>query len=67
MGVKALLQLAYSWVPMLLLIQKYSVPIKAANSVNASKRKHKNQINHYNKQINKDEYSWPILPYTRVN
>ena len=38
---------------MLLLIQKYiknSVRIKAPNSVNASKRKHKNQINHYNKQ-----------------
>ena len=27
-----------------------SVRIKAPNSVNASKRKHKNQINHYNKQ-----------------
>ena len=37
---------------MLLLIQKHknSVRIKAPNSVNASKRKHKNQINHYNKQ-----------------
>ena len=38
---------------MLLLIQKYikkSVRIKAPKSVNASKRKHKNQINHYNKQ-----------------
>ena len=38
---------------MLLLIQKYikeSVCIKDPNSVNASKRKHKNQINHYNKQ-----------------
>ena len=38
---------------MLLLIQKYiknSVRIKTPNSVNASKRKHKNQINHYNKQ-----------------
>ena len=38
---------------MLLLIQKYikiSVRIKAPNSVNTSKRKHKNQINHYNKQ-----------------
>ena len=29
---------------------KNSVRIKAPNSVNASKRKHKNQINHYNKQ-----------------
>ena len=41
---------------MLLLIQKQkekhkiSVCIKSPNSVNASKRKHKNQINHYNKQ-----------------
>ena len=39
---------------MLLLIQKKihknSVRIKAPNSANASKRKHKNQINHYNKQ-----------------
>ena len=31
-------------------IHKISVRIKAHNSVNASKRKHKNQINHYNKQ-----------------
>ena len=30
--------------------KKKSVRIKAPNSVNASKRKHKNQINHYNKQ-----------------
>ena len=30
-------------------IHKNSVRIKAPNSVNASKRKHKNQINHYNK------------------
>ena len=29
--------------------KKKSVRIKAPNSVNASKRKHKNQINHYNK------------------
>ena len=29
---------------------KNSVRIEAPNSVNASKRKHKNQINHYNKQ-----------------
>ena len=28
---------------------KKSVRIKAPNSVNASKRKHKNQINHYDK------------------
>ena len=45
-------------------IHKKSVRIKAPNSVNASKRKHKNQINHYNKQ---DEYSWLILLYARVN
>ena len=31
-------------------IHKNSVRLKAPNSVNASKRKHKNQINHYNKQ-----------------
>ena len=31
-------------------IHKNSVRIKAPNSVNASERKHKNQINHYNKQ-----------------
>ena len=31
-------------------IHKNSVRIKVPNSVNASKRKHKNQINHYNKQ-----------------
>ena len=30
-------------------IHTNSVRIKAPNSVNASKRKHKNQINHYNK------------------
>ena len=29
---------------------KNSVRIKAPKSVNASKRKHRNQINHYNKQ-----------------
>ena len=36
-----------------LLIEKYiknSVRLKAPNSVNASKRKHKNQINHCDKQ-----------------
>ena len=31
-------------------IHKSSVRIKAPNSVNASKQKHKNQINHSNKQ-----------------
>ena len=31
-------------------IHKNSVRKKAPNSVNASKRKHKNPINHYNKQ-----------------
>ena len=31
-------------------IHKYSVRIKAPNTVNASKRTHKNQINHYDKQ-----------------
>ena len=53
-GVKALLQLAYFTLgPDATLnteIHKNSVRIKAPNSVNASKRKHKNQINHYNKQ-----------------
>ena len=41
------------WVPMLLLIQKYikhSVRLEAPNSVSALKRKHKNHINHYDKQ-----------------
>ena len=53
-GVKALLQLAYFILgPDATLnteIHTNSVRIKAPNSVNASKRKHKNQINHYNKQ-----------------
>ena len=31
-------------------IHKNSVRLKAPNSVNALMRKHKNQINHYNKQ-----------------
>ena len=44
---------------------KNSVRTKAPNSVNVSKRKHKNQINHI--IINKDEYSWLILLYARVN
>ena len=67
-GVKALLQLAnFTLDPDATLnteIHKNSVRIKAPNSVNTSKRKHKNQINHYNK---KDEYSWLILLYARVN
>ena len=45
-------------------IHKNSVRIKAPNSVNASKRKHKNQINHYNKQR---RVLWLILLYARVN
>ena len=53
-GFKALLQLAnFTLGPDATLnteIHKNSVRLKAPNSVNASKRKHKNQINHYNKQ-----------------
>ena len=56
-GVKALLQLANFTLGDATLnatlnteIHKNSVRIKAPYSVNASKRKHKNQINHYNKQ-----------------
>ena len=53
-GFKALLQLAnFTLGPDATLnieIHKNSVRIKAPNSINASKRKHKNQINHYNKQ-----------------
>ena len=53
-GVKALLQLTnFTLGPDATLnteIHKNSFRIKARNSVNASKRKHKNQINHYNKQ-----------------
>ena len=53
-GFKALLQLAnFTLGPDATLnteIHKNSVRIKAPNSVNASNRKHKNQINHYNKQ-----------------
>ena len=52
--VEALLQLAnFTLAPDATLnteIHKNSVRIKVPNSVNASKRKHKNQINHYNKQ-----------------
>ena len=51
---KALLQLAnFTLGPDATLtteIHKNLICIKAPNSVNASKRKHKNQINHYNKQ-----------------
>ena len=53
-GFKALLQLIYFTLsPDATLntkTHKNSVRIKAPNSVNASKRKHKNQINHYYKQ-----------------
>ena len=53
-GFKALLQLAdFTLSPDATLnteTHKNSVRIKAPNSVNASKRKHKNQNNHYNKQ-----------------
>ena len=53
-GFKALLQLAnFTLGPDATLnteIHTNSVRLKAPNSVNASKRKHKNQINHYNKQ-----------------
>ena len=53
-GFKALLQLVnFTLGPDATLnteIHKNSVRIKAPNSVNVSKRKHKNQINHYNKQ-----------------
>ena len=53
-GFKAFLQLAnFTLGPDATLnteTHKNSVRIKAPNSVNASKRKHKNQINHYNKQ-----------------
>ena len=53
-GGKALLQLAnFTLGPDATLnteTHKNSVRIKAPNSVNASKRKHKIQINHYNKQ-----------------
>ena len=53
-GFKALLQPAnFTLGPTATLnteIHKNSVRSKAINSVNASKRKHKNQINHYDKQ-----------------
>ena len=54
MWFKALLQLAnFTLGPDAILnteINKNSVRIKGPNSVNASKRKHKNQVNHYYKQ-----------------
>ena len=43
---------------------KNSVRIKAPNSANASKRKHQNQIKHYDKHR---QYSWLILLCARVN
>ena len=52
-GFKALLQLANTLGPNATLnteTHKNSVRIKAPNAVNASKRKHTNQINHYNKR-----------------
>ena len=67
-GGKALLQLAnFTLGPDVTLnteIHKKSVRIKAPNSVNASKRKHKNKINHYNKQR---RVHVAILLYARVN
>ena len=66
---KALLQLAnFTLGPDATLnteIHKISVRLKAPNSVNASKRKHKNQINHYNKQ--RRVLMGLILLYARVN
>ena len=54
MSVKALLQLANFTLgfdaTLNTEIYKNSVRIKAPKSVHASKQKHKNQINHYNKQ-----------------
>ena len=67
-GFKALLQLANTLGPNAILnteIQKNSVRIKAPNSVDASKRK-KKKIKLIT-IINKDEYSWLILLYARVN
>ena len=45
-------------------IHKSSVSIEASNSVNASKRKHKNQISHYAKQ---SRIHMAILLCARVN
>ena len=57
-GFKTLLQLAnFTLGPDATLnteIHINSVRIKAPNTINASKRKHKNQINHYNKQEGHD-------------
>ena len=67
-GFKALLQLAnFTLGPDATLnteIHKNSVRIKAPNSVNASKRKHKIKLIAI---INKDEYSWLFLLYATVN
>ena len=68
-GVKALLQLVnFTLGPDATLnteIYKKSVRIKAPNSVNASKQK--NVKIKLITIINKDEYSWLILLYARVN
>ena len=68
MGVKALLQLAsFTLGPDATLnteIHINSVRIKAPNTLNASKRKYKNQLITVMK---KDENSWLILLYARVN
>ena len=46
------------------LLHTNSVRKKAPSSVSASKRKHKNQINHCDK---KDEYlTWPVVKNTTV-
>ena len=69
-GLKALLQLAnFTLGPDATLnteIHKNSIRIKAPNSVNALKQKHKNQINHYYKQrrefmANSKVWSWFAL------
>ena len=69
-GVKALLQLAnFTLGPDATLnteIHKNSVRIRAPNSVIASKQKHKIKLITVT-IINKDEYSWLILLYVRVN
>ena len=50
-GVRALLQSTnFTQATLNTVIHKNSVHIKALNSVDASERKHKNQINHYDKQ-----------------
>ena len=68
MGFKALLQLAnFTLGPDTTLnteIHKKSVRIKAPNSVNASSENIKIKLITI---INKDEYSWLILLYARVN